>query len=101
MGGIPVSAQGLSPTEIEPLPLFSNMDAILPLYGLFMNLLFEIYGLSYIQSIDRFQSIVCLGIEPRKYHVGDFGIDNAVHRRHRLLRSVSARPVQGVRSSLD
>lgn len=66
-----------------------------------MNLLFEIYGLSYIQSIDRFLSIVCLGIGPRKYHVGDFGIDDAVHRRHRLLHAVPACPVQGVRSSLD
>jgi hypothetical protein len=65
-----------------------------------MNLLFEIYGVSY--PMNRSIPQHCLsGMEPRKYDVGDFGIDDVVHYKHRLLRAIPACPVQGVRSSLD
>jgi hypothetical protein len=43
-----------------------------------MNLLPKNYGGSSIQSVDRFQSVVLIGIEQSKCDVADLGIHDAV-----------------------
>ena len=78
MGGISLSAGGVSSSANRPARAMHALRIGGPHYELFMNLLSKTYRNSSIQSVDRFQRVVLIGIEQSKFDVADLGIHDAV-----------------------